>query len=116
MLCLRTGSFEYVAVPIKITKVAVLTFVVGIDPRPVRILGLVVPAVVEHLHLLVRVVPGVVALAGMECELIGEVHIVITGRDEVRACGVESHTSTAVVGYFQVSGLSALGGDENNTG
>ena len=63
VLGLWTGSLEDVAVPVEVSEVAVFALVIGLDPWPVRILGLVVPAVIEHLHLLVGVVPCHIAFA-----------------------------------------------------
>ena len=116
MFCFRSCPLEHVTVPVEVSEIAVFAFVIGIDPRPVRVFRLVEPAVVEHLHFLIGVIPCVIALWRVLGKFIGEGHIVITRSHEISAGGVECHAATSVVGHFQVSGLTALGGDENHAG
>ena len=116
MFCFRPCSLEHVAVPVEVSQIAIFAFFIGIDPRPVRVFRLVEPAVVEHLHFLIGVIPCVIALWRVLGKFIGEGHIVITRSHEISAGGVECHAATSVVGHFQVSGLTALGGDENHAG
>ena len=103
MFCFRPCPLEHVAVPVEVSEIAVFAFVIGIDPRPVRVFCLVEPAVVEHLHFLIGVIPCVIALWRVLGKFIGKGHIVITRSHEIRAGGVECHAATSVVGHFQVS-------------
>ena len=116
MFCFRPCPLEHVAVPVEVSQIAIFAFVIGIDPRPVSVLCLVKSAVIEHLHFLIGVIPCVVALWRVLGKFIGEVDIVITRRHEISTGGVECHAAASVISNFKVSGLTALGGDENHTG
>ena len=116
MFCFRPCPLEHVAVPVEVSEIAVFAFVIGIDPRPVRVFRLVESAVIEHLHFLIGVIPCVVALWRVLGKFIGEGHIIITRSHEIGAGGVECHAAASVVSHFKVSGLAALGSDENHTG
>ena len=110
-----TAALEHVVVPVEVAQIAVFAVAVGDDPRAVGMLGLVVAAVVEHLHLLVRVVPAHIAFRRV-AEFVGEFHVVVSRRDEVGRGGVPRHAVAAVVVDFQRAGLTALGGDEHHAG
>ena len=52
----------------------------------------------------------------MQGEFVGEVYVVVSCGEEICAGGVECHASASVVGYFQVSRLTALGGNQDHAG
>ena len=114
-----TGPLEQVAVPVEVAEVQVGVRVglVGNDPRPRRILGDVVPAVIHHLDLLLRESPGVVALQDL-VEGIGHRDVVVRGGHEVRRGGVARDRVPAVVvdGGLAFFTGTALGIDQNYAG
>ena len=83
VLSLGTSAAEHIAIPIEIAEIAPFAAFVFVNPRAVRMLRFVEAPVVEHLHLLIRIIPSIVALGGMFGEFVGQHHVVVSAGDEV---------------------------------
>ena len=108
------------SVPVEVTVIIVLSVISYLNPRAVRMLGHVIPAIIEFLKSSVRL--GI--LENILCsvrrvihELINDHHMIISGPDEICRSGVCLPSETAIVlNAGIVSTFSSLCGDEHDSG
>ena len=101
---LRTGFAEEIMIPVEIGIVPIRTVVLQHYPGTVGMLGLVVAALIQHLHLLGRIVGKVGSILRV-VGLVDQAHLIVTRGHIVGRCRILRPTEPAVEAYRSFAGL-----------